>query len=109
MPHFDSQGREEWICQRGAHICTGKLTWVHANSAVARRLGCHGNVCDRCIEGHLHQKYVAPNKPAQELRTLLPGGVPPLREWEKLWKSWTPQQQEAFLANVDSMVAAASY
>jgi hypothetical protein len=40
MPHWDAEGREEWVCQKGAHICTGHSTWVEGV----------GNVCDE----HLH-------------------------------------------------------
>lgn len=36
MPHFDDQGREEWVCQLGAHVCTGESTWVEGV----------GNVCE---------------------------------------------------------------
>ncbi len=39
MPHFDDSGREEWVCQKGAHVCTGPSTWVEGV----------GNVCPRCF------------------------------------------------------------
>lgn len=50
MPSWDSQGREEWVCQKGGHICTGESTWVERGSAFAQRLGCSGNVCDECLK-----------------------------------------------------------
>ena len=38
MPHWDKQGREEWICQVGEHICTGNSTWIEGI----------GNCCRGC-------------------------------------------------------------
>lgn len=37
MPHWDAYGNEEWVCQLGAHICTGRSTWVEKI----------GNVCPK--------------------------------------------------------------
>ena len=39
MPHWNDKGEEEWVCQKGAHVCTGKSTWVEGL----------GNVCDACL------------------------------------------------------------
>jgi len=39
MPHFDANGNEEWVCQKGGHICTGDSTWVKGL----------GNVCPTCM------------------------------------------------------------
>ncbi len=39
MPHFDKRGREEWVCQLGAHVCTGAGTWITWI----------GNVCPACL------------------------------------------------------------
>ncbi len=47
MPHWDEQGREEWVCQRGAHVCTGVSVW--AEGALQRAIGCCGNVCLGCL------------------------------------------------------------
>lgn len=58
MPHWDDQGREEWVCQKAGHICTGKSTWVERDSELAKKLKCHGNVCDRCLK--FYQAYYAP-------------------------------------------------
>jgi hypothetical protein len=41
MPHWDSEGRQQWVCQKGAHICTGKPIWVEGV----------GNVCSKCHAG----------------------------------------------------------
>ena len=41
MPHFDANGNEEWVCQKGGHICTGPSTWVKGL----------GNVCPKCLSG----------------------------------------------------------
>ncbi len=49
MPHWDANGNEQWVCQKGAHVCIGKYTWVDHGSELAKKLGCHGNVCDRCM------------------------------------------------------------
>ena len=49
MPHFDERGREQWVCQKGGHVCTGDSTWVERGSLLASRLGCHGNVCAECL------------------------------------------------------------
>lgn len=49
MPHFNEQGQEEWVCQRGAHVCTGRSTWVERGSDEAKTLGCHGSICDDCL------------------------------------------------------------
>lgn len=35
MPHFDA----EWVCQLGAHVCTGQSLWVEGT----------GNVCLECL------------------------------------------------------------
>lgn len=52
MPHFDEEGREEWVCQKGGHICTGTSIWVEAGSEDAERLGIReGNVCRDCFGG----------------------------------------------------------
>lgn len=55
MPHWDNEGREQWVCQKGAHVCTGESIWVERGSDLARQLGCHGNVCPPCL-----QRGVAP-------------------------------------------------
>ena len=39
MPHWNDKGEEEWVCQKGAHVCTGTSTWV---------VGL-GNVCPTCM------------------------------------------------------------
>ncbi len=39
MPHWNSKGEEEWICQKGEHICTGPSAWIIGT----------GNVCPRCL------------------------------------------------------------
>jgi hypothetical protein len=39
MPSFTATGQEEWVCQRGGHICTGESTWVDGE----------GNVCPACF------------------------------------------------------------
>lgn len=49
MPHFDAQGREEWVCQKGGHICTGDSTYVERDSDLSKQLGCVGNVCPTCL------------------------------------------------------------
>lgn len=49
MPHFNSRGEDTWVCQKGAHICSGQSTWVDRDSEIAKRIGCHGNVCKSCL------------------------------------------------------------
>lgn len=39
MPHFNYAGQEQWVCQKGAHVCTGASTWVEGV----------GNVCSDCL------------------------------------------------------------
>lgn len=39
MPHFDASGNEEWVCQLGAHVCTGRSVWVEGT----------GNCCLECL------------------------------------------------------------
>jgi hypothetical protein len=60
MPHFDSNGNETWVCQKGGHICTGESHWVERGSALSAELGCHGNVCHRCF-----CKPTTPPKPTE--------------------------------------------
>lgn len=38
MPHWNAKGEEEWVCQKGAHICTGPSTWIEGL----------GNICEAC-------------------------------------------------------------
>lgn len=49
MPHFSESGQEQWVCQKGGHICTGESTWVKEGTPLAKQLGCYGNVCGRCL------------------------------------------------------------
>ena len=50
MPHFNNKGEEEWVCQKGGHICTGDSTWVEKGTEFAKQMGCFGNVCERCLK-----------------------------------------------------------
>lgn len=58
MPHWDEHGREEWVCQKGGHICTGESTWVERNSPLSLELKCHGNVCEDCLDRHERTKVL---------------------------------------------------
>lgn len=49
MPHFDAEGREELVCQKGGHVFTGSGVWVERDSELSARLNCYGNVCNACI------------------------------------------------------------
>ncbi len=51
MPHWNAAGQEEWVCQKGGHVCTGESTWVKRGSDRAKELGCSGNVCSKCLAG----------------------------------------------------------
>ena len=55
MPHWDDDGNQQWVCQRGAHICTGPSTWVEGE----------GNVCPSCLDKPKHQKQ--PPKPPMSM------------------------------------------
>lgn len=39
MPHWNDKGEQEWVCQVGAHICTGSSIWIDGK----------GNVCPKCL------------------------------------------------------------
>lgn len=56
MPHWDKDGNEQWVCQFGAHICTGHSTWVDHGTELSKEMGCHGNVCDACLETFMFRK-----------------------------------------------------
>lgn len=49
MPHWNDKGEEEWVCQKGGHICTGSSKWVERGSELAWYLKCTGNVCVDCL------------------------------------------------------------
>jgi hypothetical protein len=64
MPHFDEQGREQWVCQKGGHICTGKSTWVEVGSELAKKLGFRGgNICDRCLNAADENRTISHDHP----------------------------------------------
>lgn len=44
---------EEWLCQKGGHVCTGVSTWVDRGSPLGQLLFCHGNVCAWCLNGNV--------------------------------------------------------
>ena len=50
MSHWDAQGNEQWVCQPGAHVCTGHSNWIEGT----------GNVCDNHLMSHLIRTVPVP-------------------------------------------------
>ena len=49
MPHWNDKGEQEWVCQKGAHVCTGSSKWIDRDSEAGIILKVHGNVCVDCL------------------------------------------------------------
>lgn len=65
MPHFNAQGQDTWVCQKGGHICSGHSTWIDRGSDLAKQIGCHGNVCQSCLQKAVAVIPAAVNEPTE--------------------------------------------